>query len=90
MFQLPALVFSLIIATVYGLLFYLWQGRTLRDLLFFWLAAVVGFASGQVVGMLLDVIPWTVGQVHIAESTLLALLFLVLARWLRQEKEEAP
>ena len=90
MFQLPALVFSIIIATVYGLLFYLWQGRTLRDLLFFWLAAVVGFASGQVVGMLLDVISWTVGQVHVAEGTLLALLFLVLARWLRQEKEEAP
>jgi len=87
MFQLPALVLSLIIATVYGLLFYLWQGRTLRDLFFFWLAAVVGFASGQVVGMLLDVSLWTVGQVRIAEGTLLSILFLVLARWLRQEKE---
>ena len=87
MLQIPALIFSLVIATLYAALFYLWQGRVLRDLLFFWLASIVGFASGQLVGMLLAVIPWTVGQVRIVEGTLLAVLFLVIARWLRQEKE---
>jgi len=87
MLQIPALIFSLVVATMYAALFYLWQGRAWRDLLFFWLASIVGFASGQLVGTLLAVIPWTVGQVRIAEGTLLAVLFLVIARWLRQEKE---
>jgi hypothetical protein len=89
MLQLPALIVSLVLASAYAAGFYLWQGRRLRDLVFFWLAAVVGFASGQVVGQLLDLIPFTIGQVHIIEATLLAFLFLIVARWLRQEKKEA-
>jgi hypothetical protein len=88
MLQAPALILSLILATAYAAAFHLWQGRSMRDLLFFWLAAIVGFASGQVAGYLLDLLPWTIGQVHIVEATLVALLFLFIARWLRQEKSE--
>jgi hypothetical protein len=86
MLQAPALIMSLVLATAYAAAFHLWQGRSLRDLLFFWLAAVVGFASGQVAGYLADLVPWTIGQVHIIEATLVAFLFLFMARWLRQEK----
>jgi hypothetical protein len=89
MLQLPALIVSLVLASIYGAGFHLWQGHNLRDLAFFWLAAVVGFASGQVVGQKLDLIPWTIGQVHIVEATLLAFLFLIMARWLIQQKKEA-
>jgi hypothetical protein len=85
--QTPALILSLLLASVYAALFYLWQGRGLRDLLFFWLASLVGFASGQVVGQMLGILPWTIGQVHVIEGTVLALLFLFIARWLRQEKK---
>ncbi len=84
MIQTPALVFSLILASVYAALFHLWQSRKLRDLPFFWLAAVIGFASGQLAGQMLDVIPWTIGEVHIIEATLVAFLFLAIARWIRQ------
>jgi hypothetical protein len=86
MLQIPALILCLVLASIYGAAFHMWQGRSLRDLVFFWLAAVVGFASGQVVGQLLDLIPLTIGQVHIVEATLIAFLFLIIARWLRQEK----
>jgi thiamine transporter ThiT len=86
MLQAPALILSLVLATIYAAAFHLWQGRSLRDLLFYWLAAFVGFASGQVAGYLLGFVPWTIGQVHIIEATLVALLFLFIARWLRQEK----
>jgi hypothetical protein len=89
MIQPPALIVSLVLASAYAAAFQLWQGRSVRDLIFFWLAAVVGFAAGQVVGQLLDLIPWTIGQVHIVEATLLAFLFLIIARWLTQEKKEA-
>jgi hypothetical protein len=78
---------SLVLATLYGVVFYLILGRRLRDLWFFWLAAVVGFASGQLVGNLLDIVPLTVGQVRIIEASAVSLLFLLLARWLTQGRE---
>ena len=87
MFQIPALTFSLVLASIYAAAFHLWRGRSLRDLLFFWLAAVIGFASGQLAGQMLDLVPWTVGQVHIVEATLVALLFLAVASWLKQESK---
>ena len=87
MLQTPALVLSLLLATSYAVVFYFFQGRGCRDLLFFWLASVVGFASGQLVGSQLNLFPWTIGQVRIVEATFVALLFLFLARWIRQEKK---
>jgi hypothetical protein len=87
MLQMPALLLSLVLASLYAALFFLWQGRRLRDLVFFWLAALVGFASGHLVGTLWGFVPWTIGQVHILEATFVAILFLVIARWLGQEKK---
>lgn len=87
MLQAPALLLSLVLASLYGALFALWQGRNLRDMLFYWLAALVGFASGHIVGALWGFVPWTIGQVHVIEATIVAILFLVIARWLRQEKK---
>ncbi|MBN1659466.1 MAG: hypothetical protein JXA93_13765 [Anaerolineae bacterium] len=91
MLQAPALALSVTLASVYALLFHLWKGGGLgrkgwRDLFFMWLAAVVGFAAGQLVGQLWGFIPWTIGQIHIIEATLLALVFLVVARWLASER----
>jgi hypothetical protein len=87
MLQAPALVLSLLLASVYAAVFHMWQGRDLRDLAAFWLAAVFGFGAGQLMGSMLGFLPWTLGQVRIIEATLGAFLFLVIARWLRQEKE---
>lgn len=84
--QVPGLFVSLILASTYAAAFYLLLGRRLRELLFFWLAALVGFASGHVVGDLWGFISWTVGEVHAIEASVLAILFLLLARWLGQEK----
>lgn len=89
MLQMPGLLLSLVVASALGLVFYLWQGRRNRDLLFFWLAAVVGFASGHLVGVVWGFVPWTVGQVHVLEGCMVAVLFLILARWLGQEKSNA-
>ena len=87
MLQTPALVLALLLASSYTVAFYLWQGRGCRDLLLFWLASAVGFASGQLIGARLNLVPWTIGQVHFVEATLIAILFLFLARWIRQEKK---
>ena len=87
MIQLPGLVLSVLLASIYAAIFYLLLGRRPRDMLFFWLAAVVGFASGHVVGQVWDFIPWTLGQVHIIEASVLAIVFLLMARWLGQDKK---
>ena len=88
MLQLPGLALSVMMASIYALAFHLWLGRGLRDLLLYWLAAVVGFASGHVVGQVWGFVPWTVGQVHLIEATLVAFLFLLIARLLRQERKD--
>lgn len=88
MLQAPALFASLVLASVYAVVFHLWRGKGLRDLFFFWLAAVVGFVAGHLAGYLLHINPWTIGQIHIAEATIVAFLFLILARWLTQEKTD--
>lgn len=87
MLQVPALLLSLVLASLYAAIFYLLQGRRLRDLLFFWLASMIGFASGHLVGVVWDFVPWTIGQVHVIEGTIVALLLLLIARWLRQGKK---
>ncbi|MEJ2209838.1 MAG: hypothetical protein P8129_12470 [Anaerolineae bacterium] len=87
MLQAPALVLSLVLASTYAVAFYAWRGHGMRQLIFFWLAAVVGFASGHLVGQMWGFVPWTIGQVHVLEATIVAILFLFIAHWLMQEKE---
>jgi hypothetical protein len=87
MVQTPALVLSVVLAFTYATVFHLWKGRSLRDLLFFWLASAIGFATGQVVGTMLNLVPLAIGQIHLVEATVIALVFLLVARWLVQEKK---
>lgn len=86
MFQAPVLLLSALLASTYGIAYHLWKGKGFGDLLAYWLAATIGFFSGQLAGYLLEIVPWSLGEVHIVEGTLIAILFLVLARWLRKEK----
>jgi hypothetical protein len=83
MLQTPVVFLSLLLASAYAALFHLCFGRRLRDIPFYWLAAVIGFASGQLVGQRLDLVSLTIGDVRIVEASILALVFLILARWLR-------
>jgi len=79
----PALVLGLVMALLYAALFHLWQGRTLRDLGVFCLAALLGFAIGQGVGKLVR-LPWlVVGQLHMLEASLFSWLALLIARGLK-------
>ncbi len=50
MLEAPGFALSVALASAYAAVFYLWRGRRLRDLFFFWLASAVGFAAGQVAG----------------------------------------
>jgi hypothetical protein len=89
MLQLPALVVLLVLASAYAVLLHLLLGHSLRDLILFWIASVAGFVCGQLLGERLHVIPWMVGEVHIIEATLSAILFVLAAAWLRPQGKKA-
>ena len=85
MFSSPALILTLLLASTYAVAFHLLQGRGCRYLFVLWIVSILGFICGHVVGALLDVIPWTIGPVHVIEGTLVSLLFLVFVTWLSRE-----
>jgi uncharacterized membrane protein YjjP (DUF1212 family) len=76
----PALWLSVGLGLACGLLFYIWRGGGWRWLLADFLAGVVGFAVGQVAGMLLRVDRLLIGQVQVVPGILGALMFLVGSR----------
>lgn len=76
----PALLLGLLLSTTYAALFHLWGGRNFRELLIYWLAAVVGFAAGQAIGALAQISLLQIGQLHVFSGTIGALAALVVAR----------
>ncbi len=80
--SLPAIVLSLVFASLYAGLFHSAFGRRASEVVRYWTAAVIGFFVGAVIGLL---VPWhllVVGEVHLLEGTLASFSALFLARWL--------
>ena len=80
----PPLVLSTVLAVLLGTLWFVWRGRTVRDWIIDVLAALLGFAMGQLVGWLLGLGLPTIGQVRVVEGLLFALLALGLTQRLRR------
>lgn len=79
----PYLLLSLLLGAIYGVLFHLWRGRSIKDLLIFLLAGVVGFGLGQVVGNLIALDLLRIGPIYLLEATLVSWVALFLAQWLK-------
>jgi hypothetical protein len=77
----PPLILSLIIASAYAAIFNLWQGGSARDLLIYLVACWLGFAIGELAGDFLGLDVLMIGQIHVMEGTIGALLLLALAKW---------
>ena len=80
--SLPGIVLALTIASLYGGLFHFFYAQKASHLPRYWLGAIVGFALGQALGML---VPWrvaTIGDVRLLEGTIVCAAALCLARWL--------
>lgn len=83
----PSVVFSFIVATLYGAAFHLVSGGDARRLALFLLAAWLGFALGHSFGETLDVALMDVGPLHMLPATIGAWLALVVARLLTRQPE---
>lgn len=65
----PALTLAFILATLYGAVFHLFAGGDARRLAMYLLAAWVGFAVGQLLGMVLNLQILTIGTLQLASAT---------------------
>jgi membrane protein DedA with SNARE-associated domain len=79
----PTVVLSAILAALYGCAFHFWLGRTLYELALYIAASGLGFALGQIVGDRTGGDWLMLGQIHLLEATIGAIVLLLLARWLR-------
>jgi hypothetical protein len=68
--QTPALLLSTLVALAYGSTYYLFRGKRLSDLPVFLLAALLGFACGWLAAALLELLPPTMGEIHLVEASL--------------------
>jgi len=73
MFQTPAFVLSIVIASLCAGFVYLWRGRGARQGAAIWIAALLGFFLGQWIAGALGWDILRVGQVHLIEGIVLAL-----------------
>jgi len=85
----PQLILAVVIASIYAALYNLVRNGTLRDLLFYLVAAWVGFGLGQIGGLLLGMNWLMVGSLYLLEGTILSWLMLLLMSWLRMPKKES-
>ena len=85
----PSIILALLLASTYAVAFHLWLGRPLRYLAVFWIAGLLGFVIGHVIGDMLAVIPWTIGPLRIIEGTFMSILFLAILTWLLREPKKS-
>lgn len=79
----PYFLFAILIGGAYGAAFHIWQGKDIKDVVYYFAAGVIGFSLGQI---LANFFGWTlllVGPIHILEASFTAWAVLFLARWLR-------
>lgn len=81
-------IFAFILSTLYGAGFHFWQGGTARQLLFYLLAAWVGFAAGHVAGAYLGITWLSAGSLNIVPASLGSVIALFAARWLAERNSQ--
>ena len=79
----PYLLLSLLMGTTYGVLFHLWRGKTIKDMLIYLLTGVIGFGLGQLLGGVMALDFMRVGPLHLIEASAVSWASLFLAHWLK-------
>lgn len=79
----PYFLLSFLVGGVYGAIFHLWRGKSTVDVVYYFLAGVIGFSIGQAIASFFNWPLLLIGPIHIIEASLCAWTVLFLARWLR-------
>jgi uncharacterized membrane protein YjjP (DUF1212 family) len=76
----PSLLFSFLLASLYGVTFYFLFGRGWLALGVYWIVALIGFALGQFLSRVLSFSLLPIGAVNAIEASVTSLLLLFLTR----------
>jgi uncharacterized membrane protein YeaQ/YmgE (transglycosylase-associated protein family) len=79
----PYLLLSLILGGIYGTIFHLWRGKSVKDLVIYLITGIIGFIIGQALGNLLGLKIFLIGPLHIIEATVISWISLFVAQWLK-------
>jgi hypothetical protein len=79
---IPAILFGIVLSSIYGTVFHFWKGGNMKKLLFFLALAWAGFWVGHGVGWLLDWSFAAVGPLNAGMATLGSAVFLFGGEWL--------
>ena len=78
----PALIFGIILSTLYGALFHLWRGGGLGRLVLYLILGWIGFWAGQWLATKLNLMFLSVGELHLGMATICSFALLALGYWL--------
>jgi hypothetical protein len=81
--SLSTVVLSLAIATLYAALFHLLWGKSLKELIRHWLAALLGFGAGQLLASGLNWRDVRIGELHVLSASVFCWLSVFLVRRVR-------
>jgi len=84
MLQLPAILISVLLATIYALSYALVIGKTGPRLWWYWAFGLTGFFAGFVIAGHGHWTTWGLGQVPVLESSVSSAAMLILATALRR------
>ena len=79
---LPAILFSLLIALLYGAVYHLIRGGGFWRLVLYCLLSIFGFAIGYLVGIWRGWVWIPLGTINFGVCTIGSLVFLLLGDWL--------
>lgn len=78
---IPTILIGILLSSVYGTLFHLWRGGSLRRFFLYLVLAWAGFWAGEFLGWYFgwDII--SIGMMNAGVATLVSLLFLFAGDW---------
>jgi hypothetical protein len=79
---IPALLFGIVISTLYGAAFHLWRGGNSGRLILYLILGWVGFWIGHIAGNLFNWTFGSIGQLRLGMATISSLIFLSVGYWL--------
>jgi hypothetical protein len=79
---IPAIVFGIVLSTIYGSAFHFWKGGRLSRLFLYIILSWLGFWTGQIVGGELGWSFAAAGPINAGMATLGSAVFLFIGEWL--------
>jgi hypothetical protein len=76
----PSLILGFVIASLYGLVFYLFFGQGWLRFILYWVVAITGFIIGHLLANLLGLSLFNIGELNFVEGTLVSWACLFAAR----------